>query len=276
MSAVSEAVALSLSYHTVPELSPEAAVHVAADAGFAHVGLRLLHGQPGGGEAPLLTDPVLRRATMRALRGRGLSALDASGARIVPATSVASFEPLLDVAAEMGARHVMATVDDPDAGRAAENLALLCVRAETRALTVDVEFVPWMTIASLGDASALVRSVGHPALGIALDALHFHRSSSRIEDLAALAPARLRYVQLCDARGVRPADRDGLLHEATKDRLPPGEGAIDLIALLRAMPRRMPVALEVPMAEVARCDAAPQRLTRLVAATRAVLARAYS
>ena len=79
-----------------------------------------------------------------------------------------------------------------------------------------------------------------------------------------------------DARDARPADRDGLLHEATRDRLPPGEGAIDLVALLRAMPRGIPVALEVPMEEAARREPAPARLARLVAATRAVLARAYS
>lgn len=276
MSAGAGATALSLSYHTVPELAPDAAVHAAADAGFAHVGLRLLHGQPGGGEAPLLADPALRRETMRAMATRGLSALDASGARIVPATVVAAFDPLLDAAAAMGARHVMATVDDPDASRAADNVAALCARAAALGLTVDVEFVPWMTVASLADAAALVDRVGHAALGIALDALHFHRSGSRVGELGAIAPSRLRYVQLCDARGTRPADRDGLLHEATRDRLPPGEGAIDLDALLRALPRGIPVALEVPMEEAARREPAPARLARLVAATRAVLARAYS
>lgn len=276
MSAGAGAIALSLSYHTVPELAPDAAVHAAADAGFAHVGLRLLHGQPGGGEAPLLADPALRRETMRAMGARGLSALDASGARIVPGTSVAAFDPLLEVAAAMGARHVMATVDDPDAGRAADNVAALCARAAPLGLSIDVEFVPWMTVASLADAAALVERVGHPALGIALDALHFHRSGSRAAQLAAIAPARLRYLQLCDARDARPAGRDDLLREATKDRLPPGEGAIDIVALLRAMPRGIPVALEVPMEEAARREPAPARLARLVAATRAVLARAYS
>ncbi len=276
MSAAAEAVALSLSYHTVPELAPDAAVHAAADAGFAHVGLRLLHGQPGGGEAPLLADKALRRATMDALRARGLAALDASGARIVPATMVEAFDPLLDVAAAMGVRHVMATVDDPDGGRAAGKLAALCERAAPLGLTIDVEFVPWMSVASLGDARAMLRRVGHPALGIALDALHFHRSGSRAAELGAVEATRLRYVQLCDARGTRPADRDGLLHEATRDRLPPGEGAIDLVALLRALPRGIPVALEVPMAEAARHEPAPARLARLVAATRAVLASAYS
>jgi sugar phosphate isomerase/epimerase len=276
MNAAAEAVALSLSYHTVPEFAPDAAVHAAADAGFAHVGLRLLHGQPGGGEAPLLADPAMRRETMRAMAARGVSALDASGARIVPATSVPAFEPLLDAAAAMGARHVMATVDDPDTDRAADNVAALCARAAARGLTVDVEFVPWMTVASLADVAALARRVGHEALGIALDALHFHRSGSRLDELGAVPPARLRYVQLCDARDARPAGRDALLHEATRDRLPPGEGAIDLVALLRALPRGIPVALEVPMEEAARRDPAPTRLARLVAATRAVLARAYS
>ena len=62
---------LSLSYYTVPELSPPDMVTVAADQGFAHVGLRLLGGQPDGDPMPLLADPERMHAIGRA----GLDAL---------------------------------------------------------------------------------------------------------------------------------------------------------------------------------------------------------
>jgi sugar phosphate isomerase/epimerase len=269
------AIALSLSYYTVPELTPPAAVHVAADAGFCFVGLRLLHGQPGRDLAPLLADAALRRETMRAMADRGLDALDASGARLVADSDVDAFDSFLDAAAEMGARHILATADDAERARLIERTTRLCEKAAARGLTIDLEFVPWMAVGDLRAARRLVDDVRHPALGIAVDALHFHRSGSSADELARVPRDRLRYVQLCDAPAERPAAREALLHEATKERLLPGDGAIDLVTMLRAMPRGIPVALEIPMAVLARAIPAAERLARIIAATRRVLARAY-
>ncbi|MBM3522599.1 MAG: sugar phosphate isomerase/epimerase [Alphaproteobacteria bacterium] len=269
-------VPLSLSYYTVPELSPPDAVHAAADAGFRSVGLRLLHGQPHDGQAPLMLDEGLRRATTDALAARGLAALDASAARLVPATEVGAFEPFLETAAAMGARHVLATVDDPELARAAEHMARLCEMAASHGVTVDLEFVPWMSVGDIAAAARFLATVAHPALGIAVDAMHVHRSGSRLTDLAAVPPDRLRYLQLCDVPAARPADREGLFAEATKERLLPGDGAVDLVGLLRAMPRGIPVALEIPMASLTRTMPAAERLRRMVDATRRVLAAAYA
>lgn len=269
------AVPLSLSYYTVPELSPPDMVRAAAEAGFSLVGLRLLNGLPGRDPAPLLDSAALRRETLACLRDTGLGALDASGARLTPATDVSAFGPFLEAAAEMGARHVLATVDDPDGQRAEDRLASVCEQAAAYGLTVDLEFVPWMTVPSVAAAAALVRKIGQPNLGIAVDALHFDRSRSTSEMLAGLPPHWFRYVQLCDAPREFHEDRDALLHAAVSERLFPGEGGIDLVALLRALPRGIPVALEIPTATLAREMPARERLQRAVAATRAVLAVAY-
>lgn len=266
---------LSLSYYTVPELTPVEAVHAAADAGFSFIGLRLLHGLPGGGEAPLMHDGAMRRATMRAMEARGLRALDASGARLGPATEIDAFDPFLDVAAEMGARHILSTVDDAQTSRVVDRMTRLCERAATRGLSIDLEFVPWMTVPDLASADRLVDAVARGNFGIAVDALHFHRSRSAPAELARVSRERLRYVQICDAAAERPDGRDGLIREATKERVVPGEGAIDLVGMLRAMPRGIPVAIEVPMELRARTSPAAERLQLLVAATRSVLARAY-
>lgn len=266
---------LSLSYYTVPELTPVQTVHAAADAGFAFVGLRLLHGQPGGGEAPLMQGAAMRRGTMRALEARGLGALDASGARLVPGTDIDAFDPFLDVAAEMGARHILSTVDDAETTRVIERVARLCDKAAERKLTVDIEFVPWMTVPDLASADRLVTAVGRPNLGIAVDALHFHRSGSTPAQLKAVVRERLRYLQICDAATARPEGREGLLHEATKARLVPGEGAIDLVGILRAIRRGVPIAIEVPLQTSPEAAPTATRLRRLVDATRKILARAY-
>ena len=266
---------LSLSYYTVPELAPPAMVRAAATSGFAYVGVRLLNGQPGRDPAPLLESPALRSETLACLRDTGVKVLDASGARLIPSTDLGAFGPFFAAAAELGARHVLATGDDPEESRLAGRFASLCDEAQRFGLTVDIEFVPWMTISNVNDAARVVRAVAHPALGIAVDALHFDRSGSRLSDLASLPRHWFRYVQLCDAPAQWSGDREALLHAATRERLFPGEGAIDLVGLLRALPAGIPVALEIPRAELSRTMAAPERLQLAVQATRRVLKSAY-
>ncbi len=267
---------LSLSYYTVPELSPLETVAAAAQAGCSHVGLRLLGGQPGGGETPLLLEAALQTEMLAAMADRGIAALDANTARIVPETRVCDYIPFLDAAARLGARHVMASVDDADPARPVDNVCRLCDLADERGLTVDLEFVPWMALSDLSAAADLVRICNRDALGIALDTLHFHRSGSSVEDLARLPRRRFRYAQICDAPALEtPPKRDDLIFEATQERLLPGHGDIDLAAILRALPGGIPLALEIPQATLAKSGiSAVERVSRAVAATRKLLAGA--
>ncbi|MCG5240617.1 sugar phosphate isomerase/epimerase family protein [Azospirillum doebereinerae] len=263
---------LSLSYYTVPELSPPDMVSVAAEAGCAHVGLRLLGGQPDGEPMPLLADPSLRREMKRRMADTGVTALDANTARVLPHTDLDAFRPFLEVAAELGARHALATGDDPDPGRLAARLGRLCDDAAGFGLTVQFEFVSWMSVPSVTAAAALLDRIDRPSMGIALDALHYHRSGGTPADVAAVEPARFAYMHLCDAPAAYADDRDSLLHVAVKERLFPGEGGIDLAGLLRALPPGLPLALEIPTATLARSVDAPARVARAVAATRRLLA----
>ena len=266
---------LSLSYYTVPELDPPGMVDVAAACGCDHIGLRLLAGQPGGDLLPIMTDGALRRATRRRLNGTGLGVLDANTARLTPATSVPAFRPFFEVAAELGARHALATADDADRGRLADRLAELCDMAAEYEMTVQLEFVPWMSVAGVVDAADMVRRTRRPNLGIALDALHFDRSRGRFEDIAALPPAWFAYMHLCDAPAEWSSDKAALLHTAVKERLFPGEGGIDLVGLLRALPANIPLALEIPTEALARAVPARERVGRAVAATKRIVAQAY-
>jgi len=263
---------LSLSYYTVPELTPPETVTVAAETGCRHVGLRLLGGLPGRGGMPLMEDAALRRETLRRMQECGVTALDANTARITPETDMDAFRPFLEVAAELGARHVLATGDDPEEGRLADRLGRLCDDAAPFGLSVQLEFVPWLSVPDVNAAARLVGRVGRRNLGIALDALHFQRSRGTLVDVAAIPSAWFAYMHLCDAPGAWADDKDSLLHAAVKERLFPGEGAIDLRGLLQALPHGIPLALEIPTAELARTVGARDRVARAVAATRRLLA----
>jgi sugar phosphate isomerase/epimerase len=66
---------------------------------------------------------------------------------------------------------------------------------------------------------------------------------------------------------------DAILAEARGERLFPGEGSIDLFGLLRAVPRDIPLSVEVPTRTLARSVGATERARRALAATRRVLAQ---
>jgi sugar phosphate isomerase/epimerase len=79
-----------------------------------------------------------------------------------------------------------------------------------------------------------------------VDAFHFNRSRSSLDDLAQLAPQRMRYAQLCDVAGPVPADMDEILRQARNERRFPGDGDADLVSLLRGLPPTVPLSLEIP------------------------------
>jgi sugar phosphate isomerase/epimerase len=62
-----------------------------------------------------------------------------------------------------------------------------------------------------------------------------------------------------------------LLHQARAERLMPGDGALDLRGMLAALPRELPISLEVPMHELARSVPAVERARRMLAKTRRLL-----
>jgi sugar phosphate isomerase/epimerase len=263
---------LSLSFYTVPELDALETVAVAAVAGCRHVGLRLLGGQPGGGETALLSDPALRRKMRAAMSAHSVSALDANTVRLVPATDIAAYAPFFDAASELGARHVLTTVDDPEPDRLADNLIRLCEMATEHALTIDFEFVPWLHLSNIEASARLIRQCKHPALGISVDALHFFRSHGSPEQIIQMPREWFRYAQLCDAASAAPPpSREAFINEATQERLPPGEGVIDLVGLLRALPSGIPLALEIPQVSLSHSQPAHIRVKQAVAATRRIL-----
>lgn len=262
---------LSIAHLSAIELAPPAFIHAASDAGFDAVGLRLRRVTPTSPGYPLMDDPAMMRATQAALRATGLAVHDVEFVKIEPGLVLSDLDPLLDAGAELGAKEVICAPYDPDLGRLAETLAALAERAGARGLGVSLEFFPWTVVPTLEAAVSVVTQAGE-GVGILPDALHFDRSDSRLPTLAGLAPERLRFAHLCDAPVLPRYDEETLLFTAREERLPPGEGQIDLAAFLGALPAELPLGLEVPRTRRTAEIGAAQVMQEIMAATRRVLA----
>src|SRR5438046_5381 len=112
-----------------------------------------------------------------------------------------------------------------------------------------------------------------PNAGVLVDPIHFDRGGNVPADIGGVGQERLHYAQLCDAPAERPRDTETLLHQARAERLMPGDGGLNLMGILRALPPELPLALEVPMVTLAKTVPAVERARRIRAKTEALLAR---
>jgi 4-hydroxyphenylpyruvate dioxygenase len=238
----------SLAHLTALNLAPPDLIDAAADAGYRYVGLRLTRVTPDEPHYPLATDPALMRQTKARLAATGVGVLDVELARIGPHDDPRDFLPILQAGAELGARHVITQLPDPDRERKTEHFAQLCDLARPLGLSIDLEFPSWTETPDLTDAADVVRTVNRPNAGILIDLLHFARSGSSPADLRELPREWFRFAHVCDAPAEVPTTRDGLIHTARSERLFPGEGGIDVSGILAALPPDIPYALEIPHA----------------------------
>jgi sugar phosphate isomerase/epimerase len=238
----------SLAHLTVLSLAPPDAVEVAARTGYQTVGLRLLQAAERTPGYPLMNDKPMMRATKAATAATGIGVLDIELVRITPDIDVASLEPFLAAGAELGARYVITSPYDSDLKRLADRLAAISDLASQYELRAVLEFFPWTAVPDLGSALRMVQAAERAELGILVDTLHFNRSVSRFDELDRIPAARLPFVHVSDAAVRESYTTEELLHTARTERLPPGEGGIDIKNILSHMPRDIPLALEVPMA----------------------------
>ena len=239
----------SMAYLTGASFTAPEAVAVAAEAGYQHVGLRLLPNGAGGQFQPLIEAPAAMRETLALLKDTGVRVYDLEIVRIGAGFDARDFLPLFDAGQRLGAQAVLVAGDDPDPARLAASYASLCEAMRPFGLNADLEFMPWTPMATATDALAVVRAAGTPGnAGILVDGIHFGRSRTTLADIAALPSSLLHYAQLCDATPGTHFTEAELIHTARLERFLPGEGGIDLAGLFTTLPRTLPISVEVPNA----------------------------
>ena len=266
---------ISLCALTALELAPPDLVSAAAAAGYTHVGLRLVAASPTEPQREMVGDTPMVRETRARLDATGLQALDIEVLRLRPETLVArDLLPAIETGAWLGAKHALVVGNDPVESRLADRYAELCDLAARYGVSPELEFMSFSDVKSLAQAERVVERAGRANAGIVVDAYHVSRTGCRLSDIARIPPSRFRYLQLCDAPAAIPPTVEATLAEARAERRFPGEGELDLVSLVRAMPPDIPVALEVPTLGLAKTVGAVERARRAIAGARRVLAAA--
>lgn len=228
---------LSLAAGVSPELAddPATLVSAAADAGWPAVGTWF--------DPASWTDATTREVKMR-LDDTGLTPVDVEVIRIGPDGDHG--EAIVDAAAALGARNVLAISSFADPAQTAERLAQLCERAQPGGVRVCLEFMRFTAVRDLADAIDVVGRTAHPSAGILVDLLHVARSGTGFDEIAAADPHLFPYVQWCDG----PAEPDGwstreIITDALDARSAPGEGGLDAMAFERLFAQEVPFSMEV-------------------------------
>lgn len=259
---------LSFAHLAALDLAPPALFAMLAEAGFASTGIRMRRTVAGTPEYPL-TDPVDLRETKAALAASGIGVFYIEIVFLDRYLDVASLRPMFDAGAALAAGRVVVAGTDPDFAIVAEKLAEVCGLARTYDMAVDLEFMPYQPVRTLADALDIIARSGRSNAHVLLDALHFYRSDSRLEDLRDLDPRLLGSFQLCDAPAEPPKD---LAFEARNARLLPGQGDLDIHVLMDLLPANLPLGLEVPLTLAHPHLTHLERARMTVAATRRFLA----
>ncbi len=148
-----------------------------------------------------------------------------------------STEPFFEMAQDYGANSVLAVTmkrEKLEIAPAAKRLGELCMRAADFGLGIATEFLPWSGIPDLETAWRIVETSGAENASLLIDGWHWQRQPGGPcpDLLRTIPPERIEVFQICDAAAVR---KDDPLAECLEDRRLPGEGAVDLVSLVRLL-----------------------------------------
>jgi sugar phosphate isomerase/epimerase len=183
----------------------------------------------------------------------------------------AEYEGQIALAAELGAKAIVVMhIGTSGEDEAASQLAELCALAANYGLLVSLEPISMGATRTPAQGLRLVRKSGASNARLTIDVLHIIRTATPMSDVAALDPALIGSVQICDGPKAIPDDQ--LIEEAGFSRMVPGEGEFPLLAFLRAIPHTVNLGMEVPLRGLREGGVpALERTRRVVEATRTLL-----
>lgn len=109
----------------------------------------------------------------------------------------------------------------------AENVRDLARGMEGLQVAIAVEFNWSPVIKSLHSAVQVVQQVAHPQVGILFDPAHYYTTVTKFEHLTTEIVPLIKHVHLNDMR-----DKPGDLSNCNSDRVLPGQGVLDLRAII--------------------------------------------
>jgi 2-keto-myo-inositol isomerase len=141
---------------------------------------------------------------------------------------------------ELGAASLVVGTDGPadlnahtdPLGAVAESFAAVGARIASLGVTLCLEFNWSPLVKSLRTAVEIARRSGAANVGVVFDPAHYHCTPSKFEQLTAESIPFIRHVHVNDMR-----DKPGELSHCNADRVLPGDGCLDLHALLNALER---------------------------------------
>ncbi|MEW9856558.1 sugar phosphate isomerase/epimerase family protein [Novosphingobium sp. M1R2S20] len=254
-------------------LPPVAFIELAAELGCDSVSLGLSsmeYNPEGYPRFSLREDKTLRREIKAALSANGVQIALGENLPVIPGSdSTNTWRASLDVLSELGAQRINSVSFEPEFARNVDQYGRLAELCGAYGIVPLIEFVPIFGIADLPTTVRMIEAVGAPNLGLIVDTMHCGRTGVTGDDLRALPPEWIGYLQLCDAPLTSDAD---YMDEAVHERMAPGDGELALAEYLAAVPRNVKVSLEVPQRSRVEAGQGPrERLAYCVSRARALL-----
>ncbi|MED3726351.1 sugar phosphate isomerase/epimerase family protein [Priestia filamentosa] len=236
----------SLAHLTTLGCTPPEMTYLAARAGYDFVSLRPIYmGLPGEPNYALAENKQMMRETKEALAETGIQLLDIELARICDDVDPKKYVPAMEVAAELGGRHVLSSIWTNDRDLYMERFIELCELAKPFGLTIELEYVPIASVTNLAETLDVLRAANQENAGLMIDIHHFHRAGDKIEDLDAVPREWFRFLHLCDAPAKIPASKEEMIKILREERLYIGEGCIDIASIVERIPE-IPYSIELP------------------------------
>ncbi|MBV6760254.1 sugar phosphate isomerase/epimerase family protein [Rhodococcus opacus] len=248
----------ALAHLTLLGLAPPRMAEVAAEAGFTHIGVRVVPATTNEVRYDLRVGTPLLRETRKALDDNGIRVLDIEALSLRADTSPDTWLPALESGATLGASVFNVIGADADISRLTDTFARLAADAATFGIRASLEPISYRELSTLSAAARIVEQT--ETGGIMLDTTHFQRAGSVPEDIDSVPGDLLTVVQLCDGPETVPTDiviPDYSPMGATPDATPrsiearvrrdlPGDGTFPLSAILNRIPAEVPISVEVP------------------------------
>lgn len=261
---------ISLGSLTVADTEGPDVISAAAAGGCFGVNLRIT-GQSKAEPFPTIVgNPARLKALRQRMQDTGVILTGISAYQFLPETKLSDYEPILEIASELGVKTVGLTSGEPDQSRFIDLLSGYADMVAKIGARISIEFMAYREIKTIGQCNDVITKTGKSNIGITADILHLIRSGGTPADVKKVDPKRIYCVQFCDGPRQLPAGME-LRTEARLGRYYPGEGELPLYDFLDALPAGwQDIEIEIPHPAYMKLPA-NERVKKAADATRAYL-----